>query len=56
MRLLINLINDGATIPMISVFGLFGVWLFMLGLIRVAGRYHQAQTPLSNAAISLETK
>lgn len=56
MRILINLINDGTTIPMTSAFGLFGVWLFMLGLIRLTGRYHQAQTPPSNAVISLETE
>lgn len=56
MRLLINLINDGATITPVAVLGLFGAWLFMLGLIRLAGRYHPAQTPLSNVASPLEAK
>jgi membrane protease YdiL (CAAX protease family) len=55
MRLLINLINDGVSIAPLAVLGLFGVWLFMLGLIRLAGRYHQTQPDLSNATSSLET-
>ncbi|WP_082390016.1 CPBP family intramembrane glutamic endopeptidase [Ornatilinea apprima] len=46
MRILISLINDGRTISMPAVLGLFGVWLLMLGLVRVAGQYHQTHTQL----------
>lgn len=52
MRLLVKLINDGATISTPSVFGFFGAWLLMLGLVRLAGRYHKAHTPLPGTVVS----
>jgi hypothetical protein len=53
MRLLVNLIDDGTTISTPSVFGLFGVWLLLLGLIRLAGRYHKTHILPSDAAVSV---
>lgn len=52
MRILTNLINAGTTTPAISVIGLFGVWLMMLGMIRLAGRYHQAHASLPDMPLS----
>lgn len=54
MRLLVNLISNGTTVSLPLVFGLFGVWCLILGLIRCAGQYAQAQTPRPTPNLSAE--